>query len=50
MRVTISKCSACKRNRLVDRVADKWVCFACKQKMHITHKTKPLSEFALVEN
>lgn len=49
MRLTISKCFTCKKSRLVDRVDDKWVCFACKQKNHISAiKTKPITEF--IEN
>jgi len=32
MKLSISKCSKCSRTRLVDKVFDKWVCFACKQK------------------
>ncbi len=46
MRLTISKCFNCKKNRLVDRIEEKWVCFACKQRNHISAiKTKPLTKF-----
>jgi len=46
MRLTISKCFNCKKSRLVDRVDEKWICFACKQKDHIvTAKTKPITQF-----
>jgi len=46
MKLTISKCFNCKKNRLVDRVDEKWICFACKQKDHISAaKTKPISQF-----
>ena len=33
MKISISKCNECKKNRLVDKVGDKWICFACKQKI-----------------
>ncbi|GEM_PF-4126110 len=33
MKLSISKCSRCNRARLVDNVAGRWICFACKQKM-----------------
>ena len=33
MKLSISKCTKCNRARLVDNVAGKWICFACKQKM-----------------
>ncbi|MEM7819601.1 MAG: hypothetical protein QXD48_02120 [Candidatus Aenigmatarchaeota archaeon] len=50
MRITISKCYACKKNRLVDRIDEKWICFACKQKLHMSHRPKPLTEFAVINN
>ncbi|HLD85787.1 MAG TPA: hypothetical protein VI968_04480 [archaeon] len=40
MKVSISRCNTCSKVRLVDKVKDKWVCFACKQKIHATTKVK----------
>ncbi len=31
MKLSISRCSQCSRIRLVDKVKEDWVCFACKQ-------------------
>lgn len=51
MRLTISKCFNCKKNRLVDRVDEKWVCFACKQRDHISAvRTKPITAFVQDNN
>jgi len=43
MKLSISKCSLCNKTRLVDRVNDDWICFACKQTKGI-HNTKPSEE------
>jgi ribosomal protein L37AE/L43A len=44
MQLTISRCHSCKKARLVDRVEDKWVCFACKQRASKT-SVKPIDHF-----
>ncbi len=31
MKLSISKCSMCAKVRLVDKVQNEWICFACKQ-------------------
>ena len=33
MKLSIARCSACNRRRLVDKINNKWVCFACKHKV-----------------
>jgi len=33
MKLSISRCSSCSHVRLVDKVKEQWVCFACKQKV-----------------
>jgi len=33
MKLSIKKCHRCNRARLVDNVNDKWICFACKQRL-----------------
>ncbi len=32
MKLSISRCTECSKVRLVDKVNDKWICFACKQR------------------
>ena len=32
MKLSISRCSKCSHIRLVDNIAGKWICFACKHK------------------
>ena len=44
MQLTISRCFNCKKSRLVDRVENKWVCFACKQRDHVG-VIKPVDQF-----
>jgi len=50
MKISISKCGECKKNRLVDRVGDKWICFACKQKIGKVGLTKSIREFVSENN
>jgi len=38
MRLSISRCIECNRVRLVDKVNEKWICFACKQKINKDNK------------
>jgi ribosomal protein L37AE/L43A len=45
MQLTISRCFSCKKARLVDRVEDKWVCFACKQRGVKKGSLKPIDRF-----
>lgn len=45
MKISISKCVECKRNRLVDRVGNRWICFACKQKIGKVGLTKSILEY-----
>ncbi|MBI2971753.1 MAG: hypothetical protein HYY37_05030 [Candidatus Aenigmarchaeota archaeon] len=33
MKLSISRCAECSKTRLVDRIKERWVCFACKQKI-----------------
>lgn len=35
MKLSIKRCAICNKIRLVDFVNNKWICFACKQKMRI---------------
>ncbi len=36
MKLSIYRCAKCNKTRLVDKVGDEWICFACKQ-----HVKKP---------
>jgi len=36
MKLSIYRCVKCNKTRLVDKVGDEWICFACKQ-----HVKKP---------
>ena len=45
MKLSIQKCSMCNKTRLVDRVKEEWVCFACKQNINKKDK-KPAKEQA----
>ena len=38
MKLSIYRCAKCSKIRLVDRVHDEWICFACKQNV----KKKPI--------
>lgn len=38
MKLTISRCIECSKVRLVDKVNEKWICFACKQKVNKASK------------
>lgn len=44
MQLTINRCFNCKKARLVDRVEDRWVCFACKQRAKKV-AYKPIDQF-----
>jgi hypothetical protein len=36
MKLSIYRCVKCNKTRLVDKVGDEWICFACKQ--HVKKK------------
>jgi len=50
MKISISKCVECKKNRLVDKVGSRWICFACKQKIGKQALMKSITEFVNNEN
>ncbi|MBI2579013.1 MAG: hypothetical protein HYW26_04855 [Candidatus Aenigmarchaeota archaeon] len=44
MKLSISRCSECSKIRLVDRIKERnmerYLCFACKQKLHKTSRSR----------
>lgn len=45
MKLSIYRCANCNKIRLVDKVNDEWICFACKQnvkKKNIVIKETPI--------